>query len=74
VEFWRNPLSNRHPLIVENGGALHVPPGYFPTPFHAPAWRDGTPSLSSARVTRRLFQGFAQPPSGAAAPSQASTT
>jgi mannosyl-3-phosphoglycerate phosphatase len=29
VEDWRGILGNRHPFIVENGGAAFVPPGYF---------------------------------------------
>jgi mannosyl-3-phosphoglycerate phosphatase len=31
VEFWRHGLKNRHPFIVENGGAACIPLGYFPT-------------------------------------------
>jgi mannosyl-3-phosphoglycerate phosphatase len=30
VEFWRERLENRHPFIVENGGAVYIPRGYFP--------------------------------------------
>lgn len=30
VEVWRERLDNRHPFIVENGGAIFVPKGYFP--------------------------------------------
>ena len=30
VEFWRRCLGNEHPFIVENGGAVFVPAGYFP--------------------------------------------
>jgi mannosyl-3-phosphoglycerate phosphatase len=41
IEFWRHRLSNRHPFIAENGGALYVPLGYFPVPFHAPRYKDG---------------------------------
>ncbi|HKW97366.1 MAG TPA: HAD-IIB family hydrolase [Bryobacteraceae bacterium] len=35
VEEWRATLENRHPFIVENGGALYIPQGYFrrPHPF-----------------------------------------
>lgn len=32
VEVWRNRLENRHPFIVENGGAAFVPAGYFQHP------------------------------------------
>jgi mannosyl-3-phosphoglycerate phosphatase len=30
TELWRRALDNRHPFIVENGGAVYVPFGYFP--------------------------------------------
>jgi len=30
VEQWRRRLDNHHPFIVENGGAIFVPKGYFP--------------------------------------------
>ena len=40
IEYWRARLCNRHPFIVENGGALYVPDGYFPTDFHSPVSRD----------------------------------
>jgi mannosyl-3-phosphoglycerate phosphatase len=39
VELWRTRLKNRHPFIVENGGALCVPRNYFPLSFNAPVWR-----------------------------------
>src|SRR5271165_4158835 len=32
VEFWRRETANTHPFIVENGAALYVPHGYFPSP------------------------------------------
>jgi mannosyl-3-phosphoglycerate phosphatase len=41
VEYWRTTLGNRHPFIVENGGALYVPDGYFPTDFGLQPRRDG---------------------------------
>jgi mannosyl-3-phosphoglycerate phosphatase len=34
VEMWRNRLQNAHPFIVENGGAIFVPPRYFSFPLH----------------------------------------
>lgn len=30
VEFWRDRLGNADPFIVENGGAVYIPQGYFP--------------------------------------------
>lgn len=41
VELWRRRLANRHPFIVENGGALFIPDSYFPVPLRAPVRRDG---------------------------------
>jgi mannosyl-3-phosphoglycerate phosphatase len=32
VEFWRGATGNSHPYIVENGAALFIPKGYFPSP------------------------------------------
>jgi mannosyl-3-phosphoglycerate phosphatase family protein len=29
TEYWRRLLHNEHPFIVENGGAVFIPPGYF---------------------------------------------
>jgi mannosyl-3-phosphoglycerate phosphatase len=40
VEHWRFTLSNSDPFIIENGGALYVPDGYFPTDFGASLRRD----------------------------------
>jgi mannosyl-3-phosphoglycerate phosphatase len=40
VEHWRSALSNSHPFITENGGALFVPHGYFPADFGAHLHRD----------------------------------
>jgi mannosyl-3-phosphoglycerate phosphatase len=37
TEFWQRRLDIRHPCIVENGGAVLAPPGYFPFPAGAPA-------------------------------------
>lgn len=30
VEFWRDRLGDADPFIVENGGAVYIPQGYFP--------------------------------------------
>jgi len=37
TESWRRLLDNRHPFIVENGGAVLIPRGYFPFPVEASA-------------------------------------
>lgn len=58
MELWRRRLRNRHPFVVENGGALYVPSGYFPTPFESPAYRDGyhvfEPGTPYPELVRRL--------------------
>ncbi len=41
VEFWRERLGNAHPFIVENGGAIFIPEGYFGRPLRGAARRDG---------------------------------
>lgn len=35
TRFWRRRLDNRDPFIVENGGAVLIPRGYFPFPVEA---------------------------------------
>ena len=30
MEWWRERIGNSHPFIVENGGAIYIPRGYFP--------------------------------------------
>jgi len=30
LEYWRRRLKNTHPFVVENGGAIFIPRGYFP--------------------------------------------
>lgn len=40
VEFHRTQMGNRHPFIVENGGALYVPKRYFPVCINATVYRD----------------------------------
>lgn len=40
VEVFRHLLGNTHPFIVENGGAVYIPNGYFPFPLPALPFRD----------------------------------
>src|SRR5277367_1451650 len=42
VEFWRRETGNTHPYIVENGAALVIPPGYFPSPIPKSRLLDGS--------------------------------
>ncbi|HSB17963.1 MAG TPA: HAD-IIB family hydrolase [Bryobacteraceae bacterium] len=41
IEPLRSALGNRHPFIVENGGAAFLPQGYFPFAVPGAASRDG---------------------------------
>jgi mannosyl-3-phosphoglycerate phosphatase len=41
VELWRDRLGNQDPFIVENGGAIYIPQGYFPFALHKARERDG---------------------------------
>lgn len=41
AEFWRTKMGNRHPFIVENGGAVLIPRAYFPFPVQRGKPRDG---------------------------------
>jgi mannosyl-3-phosphoglycerate phosphatase len=41
VEVWRRALRNRDPFIVENGGAIYVPSGYFSHSLPYAVRRDG---------------------------------
>ncbi len=41
VEFWRRLLGNEHPFIVENGGAVFLPAGYFNHEVPGAVQRDG---------------------------------
>jgi mannosyl-3-phosphoglycerate phosphatase len=40
AEWWRRRMGNRHPFVVENGGAVIIPCGYFETRIPG-ARRDG---------------------------------
>ena len=41
VELWRSRLDNHHPFVVENGGAVYVPKGYFPFAIPGSVAREG---------------------------------
>ncbi len=41
AEMWRERLKNDHPFIVENGGAIYIPDGYFPFEVPGATRRDG---------------------------------
>jgi mannosyl-3-phosphoglycerate phosphatase len=41
VEICRHVLGNKHPFIIENGGALYIPERYFEVSINTPVRRDG---------------------------------
>lgn len=54
LEFWRIRLGNTHPYIVENGGALFVPEGYFPFQLPGAATRHGCQVIQLGRPYQEL--------------------
>jgi mannosyl-3-phosphoglycerate phosphatase len=53
TEVWRRRLSNHHPFIVENGGAVFVPAGYFGEPVSG-AIRDAYEVLEAGTAYAEL--------------------
>ncbi|MGQ9471446.1 MAG: HAD-IIB family hydrolase [Candidatus Aminicenantales bacterium] len=41
TEYWRERTGNRHPFIVENGGAIYIPSNYFLFEIPAASFREG---------------------------------
>jgi len=41
MEHWRRRLGNAHPFVVENGGAIYAPEGYFPFDLPGAVRRQG---------------------------------
>jgi mannosyl-3-phosphoglycerate phosphatase len=58
TERWRRDLGNRHPFIVENGGAAIVPAGYFGTGARFDRTENGDGILEFGRPYAELRQSF----------------
>ncbi|MCS7314225.1 MAG: HAD-IIB family hydrolase [Bryobacterales bacterium] len=56
IEYWRRRLSNGHPFVVENGGAIYVPEGYFPFALERAVRRDGYEVLELGRPHAELVR------------------
>ncbi|MFB3829208.1 MAG: HAD-IIB family hydrolase [Bryobacteraceae bacterium] len=56
VEYWRERLNNPHPFIVENGGAVYIPKGYFPFPVSGAVERDDYDVVELGTPYGRLAQ------------------
>ncbi len=63
IELYRTRLGNDHPFIVENGGAIYIPVGYYPfLPEDADAFQGyhlielGTPYGELRRALKRIEQ------------------
>ena len=56
VEMWRQRLDNRHPFIVENGGALYIPEDYFPQGIKSPLHRGGYAVIEIGSSYQELVQ------------------
>jgi mannosyl-3-phosphoglycerate phosphatase len=59
VEYWRRETGNRHPFIVENGGAAYVPAGYFPFVIAGGVRRGDWDVLEWGTPYARLVEGLA---------------
>ncbi len=59
LDVYRQRLRNHHPFIVENGGGILIPEGYFPFPMEGDA-RNGYQAISLgtpyAEIRRRFIQ------------------
>jgi mannosyl-3-phosphoglycerate phosphatase len=58
VEVYRLWLDNPHPFIVENGGALYIPEGYFPLSINTPIHRDGYAVIEFGSPYQKLVHGL----------------
>jgi mannosyl-3-phosphoglycerate phosphatase len=56
VELWRERLDNRDPFIVENGGAIYIPKGYFGFRIPQSRARNGYETIECGRPYQELVQ------------------
>jgi mannosyl-3-phosphoglycerate phosphatase len=59
IEEYRKRLDNRHPFIVENGGGIFIPEGYFPFPVDGEA-RSGYRVISLGTPYAEIRKQFAR--------------
>jgi mannosyl-3-phosphoglycerate phosphatase len=59
IEVYRKRLDNRHPFIVENGGGIFIPEGYFPFPVDGEA-RGGYRVIHLGTAYREIRKQFAR--------------
>jgi len=57
LEVWRDRLENRHPFVVENGGGIFIPEGYFPFPVEGET-RGGYLAISLGMPYARIREQF----------------
>jgi mannosyl-3-phosphoglycerate phosphatase len=60
VEWWRRRLANRDPFLVENGGAVFVPEGYFGEPVPRSIARGGYEVVEFGDRYERLVAALAE--------------
>lgn len=56
LEFWRARISNRQPFVVENGGAVFIPAGYFSFPLSGAVERGGYQVIELGRRYAELVE------------------
>ena len=59
IEVCRHRLNNDHPFIVENGGGIFIPAGYFSEPFEAER-RDGYSLISLGTAYSSILKSFTE--------------
>lgn len=60
VELWRRRLGNSDPFIVENGGAIYIPSGYFPFRIQGARRRMGYEVIELGTPYQKLVEGLRQ--------------
>lgn len=60
VELWRRRFGNTDPFIVENGGAIYIPSGYFPFRVHGARQRQGYEVIELGTPYQKLVAGLRQ--------------
>lgn len=60
VELWRGRLGNTDPFIVENGGAIYIPSGYFPFRIQGARRRLGYEVIELGTPYQKLVAGLRQ--------------
>ncbi len=59
IEEWRRCVQNDHPFVVENGGGIYIPKGYFPIVAKGSV-RDGYQVISLGKPYQQIRKKFVE--------------